>query len=86
MPTTYSPEIKKFIADELASGTYEDETALLSEALEVFRELKQRHTDLRQQIQQSLEDEKAGRIAPLDVNDIVAELELELDETGQPIS
>jgi len=86
MSTTYSPEIKKFIADELASGTCEDETALLAEALKVFRELKQRHTELRQQIQQSLEDEKAGRIAPLDVNDIIAELELELDETGQPIS
>ncbi len=86
MSTAYSPEIKKFIADELASGTYEDETALLAEALEVFRELKQRHTDLRQQIQQSIEDERSGRIAPLDINEIISELELELDETGQPIS
>ena len=86
MPATYSPEITKFIAEELATGTYEDETALLTEALEVFRELKLRHTELRQQIHQSLEDEKAGRIAPLDVNEIIAELELELNEAGQTIS
>ncbi len=85
MPITYSPEITDFIAEEMATGTYADESALMAEALEVFRELKQRHGELRQQIQQSLEDEKAGRIAPFDVNEIVRELELELDEAGQPI-
>ena len=86
MPTTYSPEIKEFIAEEMATGSYEDESALMAEALGVFRELKQRHTELRQQIQLSLEDQKAGRVAPFDVNEIVAELELELDQSGQPIS
>lgn len=86
MPASYSPEIRKFIEEEMATGTYEDESALLAEALEVYRALKQRHTELRLQIQQSLEDEKAGRIAPLDVNEIVTELESELNQTGQPIS
>ncbi len=85
MTTTYSPEIKKFIEEELATGAYEDESALIAEALGVFRELKQRHAELRQQIQQSLEDEKAGRVALFDVHEIISELELEVDETGQAI-
>ena len=86
MATAYSPEIAKFIEEELATGAYEDESALMAEALEVFRELKQRHAELRQQIQQSLQDEKAGRIAPFDMNEIISELESEIDETDQPIS
>lgn len=86
MATAYPPEIIKFIEEEMAAGNYEDETALVTEALEVFRELKQRHVELRQQIQQSLDEERAGRVAPLDINEIISELELEVDETGQPIS
>lgn len=86
MSTSYPPEILKFIEEEMASGHYEDESALVTEALEVFRELKQRHVELKQQIQQSLEAERAGRVMPLDIDAIVSELESEVDETGQPVS
>ncbi|MEQ8856451.1 type II toxin-antitoxin system ParD family antitoxin [Gimesia sp.] len=75
MSTGYPPEILKFIEEEMASGHYEDESALVTEALEVFRELKQRHAELKQQIQQSLEAERAGRVMPLDIDAIVSELE-----------
>lgn len=86
MSTAYPPEILKFIEEEMAAGHYEDENALVTEALEVFRELKQRHADLSQQIQQSLADEQAGRVAAFDINEIISELESEVDETGQPVS
>ncbi|MFI4850818.1 MAG: type II toxin-antitoxin system ParD family antitoxin [Gimesia chilikensis] len=86
MSTGYPPEILKFIEEEMASGHYEDESALVTEALEVFRELKQRHAELKQQIQQSLEAEREGRMMPLDIDAIVSELESEVDETGQPVS
>lgn len=86
MSTGYPPEILKFIEEEMASGHYEDESALVTEALEVFRELKQRHVELKQQIQQSLEAERKGRVMPLDIDAIVSELESEVDETGQPVS
>ena len=75
MSTGYPPEILKFIEEEMASGHYEDESALVTEALEVFRELKQRHVELKQQIQQSLEAEREGRVMPLDIDAIVSELE-----------
>lgn len=68
-------EILKFIEEEMASVHYEDERALVTEALEVFRELKQRHAELKQQIQQSLEAEREGRVMPLDIDAIVSELE-----------
>lgn len=86
MSTAYPPEILKFIEEEMAAGHYEDETALITEALEVFRELKQRHAELSQQIQQSLEEEKAGRVAALDISEIISDLESEVDESGQPVS
>lgn len=75
MSTGYPPEILKFIEEEMASGHYEDESALITEALEVFRELKQRQAELKQQIQQSLEAEREGRVMPLDIDAIVSELE-----------
>ena len=75
MSTGYPPEILKFIEEEMASGHYEDESALVTEALEVFRELEQRHAELKQQIQQSLEAEREGRVMPLDIDAIVSELE-----------
>ncbi|QDT82605.1 type II toxin-antitoxin system ParD family antitoxin [Gimesia chilikensis] len=75
MSTGYPPEILKFIEEEMASGHYEDESALVTEALEVFRELKQRQAELKQQIQQSLEAEREGRVMPLDIDAIVSELE-----------
>jgi Arc/MetJ-type ribon-helix-helix transcriptional regulator len=86
MSTGYPPEILKFIEEEMATGHYEDESALVTAALEVFRELKQRHADLKQQIQQSLAEERAGRVTPLDINAIISELESEVDESGQPVS
>ncbi len=75
MSTGYPPEILKFIEEEMASGHYEDESALVTEALEVFRELKQRQAELKQQIQQSLAAEREGRVMPLDIDAIVSELE-----------
>ena len=75
MSTGYPPEILKFIEEEMASGHYEDESALITEALEVFRELKQRQAELKQQIQQSLAAEREGRVMPLDIDAIVSELE-----------
>ena len=75
MSTGYPPEILKFIEEEKDSGHYEDESALVTEALEVFRELKQRQAELKQQIQQSLEAEREGRVMPLDIDAIVSELE-----------
>ena len=74
MSTGYPPEILKFIEEEMASGHYEDENALVTEALEVFRELKQRHVELKQQIQQSLAAERKGRVMPLDIDAIVSGL------------
>ena len=83
MPTTFSPEIKKFITEQLKTGKYEDKSVLISEALKVFQELVRCDTELRDQIQRSLEDRKAGRVSPLDVEEIITELEAELDEADQ---
>lgn len=84
MSSTFPPEIEQFVQQELASGQYPNEQALLTAALEVYRELKQRHHDLRGRIQLSLEQAARGEVAPLDIDAIVAELNEELNESGQP--
>ena len=43
---------------------------MLTAALEVFREVRQRHTELRGRVQESLAQVHAGEATLLDMNDI----------------
>jgi len=70
MTRTFPTDINQFIQDELQTGSYADEDAVLTAALEVFREVRQRHADLRGQVQESLAQAHAGGATPLDINEI----------------
>ncbi len=70
MTRTFPTDINQFIQDELQTGSYADEDAVLTAALEVFREVRQRHADLRGQVQKSLAQAHAGGATPLDINEI----------------
>lgn len=84
MTGIYTPEIAEFVEQELASGEFTDESALVNQALQFYRELKLRHGDLKQHIGVALDQADQGQVSPLDIDEIVSELEEELDETGQP--
>ncbi len=70
MTRTFPTELNQFIQDELQTGAYADEDAVLTAALEVFREVRQRHTELRGRVQESLAQVHAGEATLLDMNDI----------------
>ncbi|MCA9048392.1 MAG: hypothetical protein KDA89_06670 [Planctomycetaceae bacterium] len=84
MPTTFPPEIAKFVEDQLKTGQFVDENALLTAALEDFREIKDRHNELRERIQLSKSQAAQGDAAPLDIDAIIAELDSETDANGLP--
>ena len=84
MPMTYPPELEQFVQQELANGRYQSEDELVIAALSVFREMKQRHDELRRDVQRSIEQADRGEVEELDIDAIKAELTEELDEKGQP--
>ena len=67
MTKTFPTDLRQFIQEELQTGSYADEDAVLTAALEVFREVRQRHTLLRARVQQSLTEAQGGAATPLDV-------------------
>jgi len=75
MEHIYPPEIEELVKQELRTGEYADEAALLTNALEVYRELTLRHEELRTKIQNSINQEKQGLIAPLDIDELLNELD-----------
>lgn len=70
MTRTFPTDLNQFIQDELQSGSYADEDAVLTAALEVFREVRQRHSELRGRVQESLAESHAGESTPLDMDEI----------------
>lgn len=70
MTRTFPTDLNQFIQDELQSGSYADEDAVLTAALEVFREVRQRHPELRGRVQESLAESHAGESTPLDMDEI----------------
>ena len=70
MTRTFPTDLNPFIQDELQSGSNADEDAVLTAALEVFREVRQRHSELRGRVQESLAESHAGEVTPLDMDEI----------------
>jgi len=70
MNRTFPTDLNQFIQDELQTGGYADEDAVLTAALEVFREVRQRHAELRGRVQESLAESHGGEATPLDMDEI----------------
>ena len=73
MPKTYPPELVAFVQAELANGPFRTEDELLVAALTVYRDLKQRHEELRRDVHRSLEQAERGEVQPMDIGAILAE-------------
>ena len=80
MTRTFPTELNQFIQDGLQTGGYADEDAVLTAALEVFREVRQRHAELRGRVQESVAQMHAGEATPLDMDKIRQSLTNRLDQ------
>lgn len=61
MPYALTGEVEELVREQMASGKYESEDALLTRALRLLAEYDETVADLRV----GLEDEQAGRVRPL---------------------
>ncbi len=59
-------EMEAFVRAEVARGAAEDEADFLAKAVEMYRELKLKHEDLRAQVQESIAQYERGEVRPLD--------------------
>jgi Arc/MetJ-type ribon-helix-helix transcriptional regulator len=80
MTRTFTAELNQFIQDELETGDFANEDAVLTAALEVFREVRQRHTELRERVQESLTQSHAGETSLLDMNQLRQVLTTRIDQ------
>ena len=62
----YPPEIEAYVREQVASGRFANESEFATAAFEVYRELEQRHRELRAEVQRSLEQAARGEVSPLD--------------------
>jgi antitoxin ParD1/3/4 len=67
-------DLRPFVEEELATGQYTSEAELVAKALEVYRELKKRQHELREDVQRSIAQADRGEIKPLDMNAIKAHI------------
>ena len=82
MSKSYPPELEQFVKQELANGTYENEEELVIDALTAFREMKQRHDELRRDVQRSIEQADRAEVAPLDTEATIAEARRRFAQRG----
>ena len=82
MSKSYPPELEQFVKQELANGTNENEEELVIDALTAFREMKQRHDELRRDVQRSIEQADRGEVAPLDTEATIAEARRRFAQRG----
>jgi Arc/MetJ-type ribon-helix-helix transcriptional regulator len=63
-----SEEVEAFVRAEVARGAAADEADFLAKAVEMYRELKVRHDDLRDRVRESLARYERGEVRPLDTD------------------
>jgi putative addiction module CopG family antidote len=72
MSVSIPNSLRAFIEEELATGEYSSEAELVVKALEVYRELKKRHHELREDVQRSIAQAERGEVKPFDMDAIKA--------------
>ncbi|MFO0976091.1 MAG: type II toxin-antitoxin system ParD family antitoxin [Planctomycetaceae bacterium] len=70
MSTTVPREFEQFVAQAIASGRFRSEEEAAAEAFDLLWRREQKLDALRTDIQVGLDDISAGRVTPLDLNDM----------------
>ncbi|MCO6457015.1 MAG: type II toxin-antitoxin system ParD family antitoxin [Pirellulaceae bacterium] len=73
MTEALPPDIQRFVDQAVASGEYDSPDACIVAALRAFRELRERHQQLRADIQHAIEQSQRGESRPLDMEAVKAE-------------
>ena len=79
MNNSYPPDVQAFVTDSVASGEYQSEDDVVVDALRALRELKRRHSTLRQDVQEAIAEMDAGHGEPWDAGALKDEFSRQLD-------
>jgi putative addiction module CopG family antidote len=74
MKIQLSPEATDFVQRKLASGEFTSPGEVIDEAIEFFESHEPTMESLKAKIGEGLADEAAGRVAPLDMDEIRREI------------
>ena len=77
MNVSLGPLFEDFVASMVKSGAYQSNSEVVREALRLMRDREEvrriRLEELRREVQKGLDDVDAGRVAPLDIEEIKRE-------------
>ena len=69
---TIPADLQPFVEAEISTGRFENKGQLVTKSLELYREIRQRHDQLRtDQVQQSLDEAARGEVEDFDVEAII---------------
>ncbi len=74
MSETLPPDVQEFVKQVVAAGEYGSEDEVMIAGVRALRELRQRHDELRQDIQVAIDELDRGEGEPLDMVAIKAEV------------
>lgn len=83
MATSF-PDIEAYVQQKIASGQFRSREELAIEAIRVYRDLEARHAQLKSDVQAAIDEADQGRLEPLDIDEIKAELISEIGPDGRP--
>lgn len=72
MTVSVPAHLHSFVQGEVASGAFAHEEELVGKALELYRDMKVRHENLRADVQRSLDEVNSGEVDDLDIESTIA--------------
>ena len=78
-----SPDLNQYVERKVASGQFASAEEFAIEAMQLYRELDDRHEAIKVDVRAALEQSDRGQSVPLDMDAIKRELINELDERGR---
>ncbi len=81
---TDETDLQAYVQKKNANGEFGSAEEFAAEAIRVYRDLESGHEALRKEIQRRIAESDAGRSGPLVIEEIKADLAVELHEDGSP--
>lgn len=82
MSVSIPSNLQQFIMGEVAAGAAGSEEEFVAKAIELYREMRSRHSALKADLQQSLAEADSGKVAGLDIEATIARGTRRLNSEG----
>lgn len=70
---TAPSDIEQYVQEKIATGEFDSREHFASEAIRLYREIEREfYAGLREEVQERLREVREGKVAPLDMEEIIA--------------